>query len=455
MKDLLISIRKSLSNTFLEIRRYPSAVAGIVIIGALIGVSIYTMVTIPYAQAQRLWRGSEAIWYQYPKLARPEWVNLFRSTNYPSTILLNTRDGTAEKTYEELAGDNTDIHMVFAFDYVYDEFPQEITIYFRSTYQEKFPFVSMTWHTPDGREIRVGDQSIRYTDSYRISQDTRLQRRVGGLIPHVGLLAVPDSSPPVALQGRYELRIDGLVFEPNSDIDAELVMHGQVHGWAGTDHRRRDLSVALLWGTPIALAFGLLAALGTTVLTMIIAAVGVWFGGILDSLIQRITQVNLVLPVLPILIMVGTFYDRSIWTMLGVVIVLSIFSASILTYRAIFLQVRESPYIEAARAYGSGHWRIVLLYMVPRIVPLLVPQLVVLIPSYVFLEASLAVLGLGDPVLPTWGKLINDALNQGALFQGYYYWVLEPAFLLILTGFAFAMVGFALDRIFNPRLRGL
>jgi len=62
---------------------------------------------------------------------------------------------------------------------------------------------------------------------------------------------------------------------------------------------------------------------------------------------------------------------------------------------------------------------------------------------------------LGDPVLPTWGKIINDAQTNGALYQGQYYWVLEPAVLLIFTGLAFALVGFALDRIFNPRLREL
>jgi len=228
-----------------------------------------------------------------------------------------------------------------------------------------------------------------------------------------------------------------------------------VYGLAGTDHRRRDLMVALLWGTPIALAFGLLAALGTTITTMFIAAFGVWFGGIVDSIIQRITEVRLILPLLPILIMVGTFYSRSIWLMLGVVIVLSIFGSAIKTYRAIFLQVKESPYIEAARAYGAGSGRIINQYLVPRIIPLLIPQLVVLIPSYVFLEASLAVLGLGDPVLPTWGKIIDDAQSNGALYNGFYYWVLQPAALLMLTGLGFSMVGFALDRIFNPRLRGL
>ncbi len=86
---------------------------------------------------------------------------------------------------------------------------------------------------------------------------------------------------------------------------------------------------------------------------------------------------------------------------------------------------------------------------------MVVPQLVVLVPTFVFFEASLAVLGLGDPVLPTWGKIINDAHSEGAVFNAQYYWVLEPAVLLMLTGLGFAMVGFALDRIFNPRLRGL
>ena len=93
--------------------------------------------------------------------------------------------------------------------------------------------------------------------------------------------------------------------------------------------------------------------------------------------------------------------------------------------------------------------------MVPRIVPLLIPTLVVLIPTFVFLEASLAVLGLGDPTLPTWGKVINDARTNGALYVGLYYWMLLPSLLLMLTGLAFALVGFSLDRLFNPRLRGL
>jgi peptide/nickel transport system permease protein len=92
--------------------------------------------------------------------------------------------------------------------------------------------------------------------------------------------------------------------------------------------------------------------------------------------------------------------------------------------------------------------------MIPRLIPMLIPQFITLIPSYVFLEASLAILGLGDPTLPTWGKIIQDAESQGALYQGWYYWVLEPSVLLMFTGLAFSVVGYAMDRVFNPRLRG-
>jgi len=441
--------------TFREITRYPSAVAGLVIIAALVGLSIYTMITMPYSEAIRLWRGGEEIWHENPKTAQPAWVNWFTKTKLPETIILNSQDGSATKSVKAISETLTDVTLSFAFDYPYDAFPQELAIYFTAVFSEQQPLVSLSWLTPDGREIRMGDFSIKQAETYRASQDDRLTRRLKGQPPMQGLFADPAAETPVALKGRYELRIVGSLFEKDAGLDAKFVLHGQVYGLAGTDHRRRDLTVALLWGTPIALAFGLLAAFGSTLTTMVIAAIGVWFGRWVDGIIQRITEVHLILPVLPILIMIGTFYSRSIWLILGVVIVLNIFGAQIKTYRAVFIQVKDAPYIEAARAYGAGNWRIILLYLAPRVVPMLVPQLVVLIPSFVFLEASLAVLGLGDPVLPTWGKAINDAYTNGALFQKQYYWVLEPSVLLIVTGLAFAMVGFALDRISNPRLRGL
>ncbi|MGD8794625.1 MAG: ABC transporter permease subunit, partial [Anaerolineae bacterium] len=361
--------------TIKGVGQYPSAIAGFLVIVLLILLAVYTLIAIPYDEAIRLWRGGEDVWYDSPKNARPAWFNLFRRTKEPETIVIDSAEDGLEKSFEVVDAEKkmTDIKFDFVIDYPYDGFPREMTIFFDSEHAEKAPYVSLTWLTPDGREIRVGDFTIDGSGTYRLSQDEKLQRRLDGILPHVGLFADPDN-PETALRGTYTLEVVALAFEEDTDVEAEIVIYGQVHGLAGTDHLRRDLMVALLWGTPIALAFGLLAAVGTTITTMSIAAIGTWFGGWVDEAIQRVTEVNLILPLLPILIMVGTFYSKSIWVMLGCIIVLSIFGAGIKTYRAVFLQVKESPYIEAARAYGAGSGRIIFRYLVPRIVPLLVPQ---------------------------------------------------------------------------------
>jgi peptide/nickel transport system permease protein len=437
-----------------EFARYPSAIAGLAIIMALIALAIYTVVAIPYSQGINLWRGGEDIWVENPRNARPSWVDFFSGKRLPKTLVVSTEQGAA-KNVRPLPGGLRAVEIVLPFDYQYDAFPSEINLFLKAEFKERRPYVSLFWLTPDGRRISLGERSVRAAERYSISLDRHLSQRLAKRPPEVALLAPPeaDLENAVPIKGSYQLQIEGLFFEPESSIEAKLVVYGQVYGLAGTDHRRRDLMIALLWGTPVALAFGFLAAVGSTLTTLSIAAVGVWFGRWVDAVIQRVTEVNAILPVLPILIMIGIFYSRSLWVMLGAIILLSIFSLGIKTYRSILLQVKESPYIEAARTYGTGHFRIIFRYMIPRIVPVLIPQFVTLIPSFVFLEAGLAVLGLGDPVLPTWGKVVNDAYANGALYKGYYYWVLAPSAFLMLTGAGFALVGFALDRVFNPRLR--
>jgi peptide/nickel transport system permease protein len=86
--------------------------------------------------------------------------------------------------------------------------------------------------------------------------------------------------------------------------------------------------------------------------------------------------------------------------------------------------------------------------------PILLPQLVVMVPGFVYYEATLAYLGLSDPYLLTWSKVIHDEITNGA-YQEFNYWILEPVGLMLVTGLAFALLGFALDRVINPRFRGV
>jgi peptide/nickel transport system permease protein len=440
------------SRALWQLKRYPSAILGLTIIFMLLASIVYTVRTYPLSQAIVLWRGDAADWHEMPRLAKPAWVNYFSRQKLPENLVMDSRFGAAEKRVE-MIGDVKEITLLYTFDFSYDAFPQEPIIYFYPVYDEKVPHMTVTWLTPDGRDIRITQQVPRYDQRHRFSHDERLMRRLDGVAPQQALFADPNAAELVPLQGEYQLRVDTLLFEEDADFDAKFIVHGQVYGLAGTDARRRDLTIALLWGVPIALSFGLLAALATTFLTMTMAAVGAWSGGWVDSLVQRLSEVNMVLPVFAILAMYTSFFNVRIWEVLGLAILFTIFGSAIKTYRALFLQVKESAYVEAAQAYGASNSRIVLFYLIPRVVPVLIPQIMILVPAYVFLEAGLAFLGLSDIYLPTWGKIINEAHIGGALLGGHYHWILQPAFLLMLTSFAFAMLGFALDRVFNPRLR--
>jgi peptide/nickel transport system permease protein len=253
MKNLLRAIR--------DLAQYPTAIASMVIILILIGISIATLIVYPYKEVVNLWRGGEEVWYKLPRNVPPAWTNFFRREKLPDTLILNSAKEEGQKVYTTTSTGRK-IDITFDIDYKYDKFPQEFILYFTSKYVEKTPFVSITWKTPDGRDLRIGDFAVKKTETYRLSQDTKLKRRLGGVPVEVGLLTIPNANPPTPLKGLYKIVISVTTFEADSDVEAELIMHGEVYGIAGTDHLRRDLKIALLWGFPIALSFGLIAALG-------------------------------------------------------------------------------------------------------------------------------------------------------------------------------------------------
>jgi peptide/nickel transport system permease protein len=432
-----------------ELRRYPSLAAGLTLLAIMVIISLYAIIAIPYDEALRLWRGGPGVWDENPKTAQPLVVDWLTSERLARTIIVPSEDSITRT--EPLGENRTLIEILLPFRFDYDGFPTELTLSTEITGGEPPYYYSAFWETP-GHETITLQEDIRTlgSDSYRISQDADLRSRLQ-MIPHKGLFAAPGNRESPVI-GDYQLIVRAELRE-GAEMSAKLVVYGQVEGLFGTDNRRRDLGVALLWGTPIALMFGVLAAVGAQISTFILGAIGTWFGGKVDAIFNRLVELSMLLPLLPLLIVIGYIYSRSIWVMLGVVIALNVFSASMKVYRAMFLQAKESLYIEAAQAYGAGNWRIIFRYLMPRLAPILLPQFVTVIPTFVFIEASLAVLGLGDPILPTWGKVIYDARVNDALLRGQYYWIVQPSVLLMMLGTGFALVGYSLDRIFNPRLR--
>lgn len=467
-----------LKATVKELLSYKAGVVGITILALLIVISLYAIITIPYDEAIRLWRGGEAMWVENPRTAAPEWIELFVGKKLPRTIRLDSRvrqTGVSKAVIDMPGMEMRKVLIEYRFRFDYDELPSELNVFFSSNFTgASAPLVRLIWRKPSGEEIEILRYSLRVSDDklYVSFSDAVLSNLVsyyvskypGNVSERVTVLKLLFGRVTASSlaqgdfeveKGDYSLRIEATVFSKNVDVDAKLVVYGTVHGIAGTDHLRRPLEIPLLWGTPIAIAFGLTASLVTTFLQMIIAVISGWYGGWVDSLIQRVTELYMVIPFLPFLILISTFYKIDIWILLAVVIVLSIFGGGIKGTRALVMQIKEYPYIEAAKAYGASDFRIILFYIIPKILPPVVPGLIGAVPGYVFLEAGLAFLGLGDPFLPTWGKVINEAYSNGALYRGLYYWVLEPSLMLMLTAFAFAFLGFALDKIVNPRLREL
>jgi hypothetical protein len=139
-----------------EIRRYPSAIAGLLIVLMLVVLSIYVVIAIPYREAITLWRGGEGTWRSLPRTVPPAWINTFRSQKLPETIDLDSRKGAAERQETPL-GEGKSVTLLYTFDYQADDFPREINIFFETSYKERAPFASITWYTPDGREIAIAD----------------------------------------------------------------------------------------------------------------------------------------------------------------------------------------------------------------------------------------------------------------------------------------------------------
>ena len=446
-----------------EILSYKTGIISVCILSFLVLLSLYTLVTIPYSEAVRLWRGSEDMWIKNPRNAPPEWIEIFYGKKLPRTILLSS---TEDEDVVKVTTPNK-IQITYGFNYEYDDFPSEIIIFFNASYNV-LPSVNITWVKPDGESFLLYDAYMLRSpnDKLYLSNDLDLETELTKIliqkygsfdfsltIERLLFMSYDNRKTPTVIKGPYQLILEVDHSSSSDDLDAEIVIYGRVYGLAGTDHLRRPIIIAIMWGTPVALAFGLAASLMITLTQIIIATISGWYGGKVDSLLQRVTEVYMILPFLPILMMVSILYSIDLLTLLIVIVVLSVFGPGVKSTRVMVMQIKSYPYVEAARVYGASNMRIIFLYIIPKILPTVIPSLISSVPEFVFLEAALSFLGLGDPRIPTWGKIINDAFSNGALYKGYYYWVLVPSFMLILTALAFSFLGFTLDKIVNPRLK--
>jgi peptide/nickel transport system permease protein len=465
-KESMLGFRDKSRLFIQELRRYPSAIFGLVVVATLLLGSIYALVALPYKQVGQDYEQKRLTGRSYlPRTAAPIWTNLFNKPPLLSTLIMDQNSPESSVSVSTLDNGWTEKTITFTFDYYYKEMPSEIFLYFDPVYSQQMPFADLEWKYPDGRTLQLKRTITKPASSYDFEssiqpfQIVAQQPQWKNWFVTTGtyrspafelLFAIPGSDQPTPQRGTYQLTIHSLLFEPGSDLKVQFVLLGQVYGLAGTDYARRDLLVPLFWGMPFALLIGLVGSFITTLVAMLLPAIGVWFGGWADSLIQRITEINMVLPGLTIAVLANVLFNLNIWVVLAIVVVINAFGSPIKIIRSALLQAKEAPYIEGAVSYGSSNARIITHYLLPRIMPVLIPQLVTQVPSFIFWEATLGFFNI-QTIYPTWGRIIYDGLARGALY-GSPFWVLEPIFLLLLTSLAFALLGSALERILNPRI---
>lgn len=237
--------------------------------------------------------------------------------------------------------------------------------------------------------------------------------------------------------------------------DIDLKLYGTAYGLLGTDHRGRDVFSQLVHGARISLFIGLLSAFISTVIGLFVGLISGYLGGTADELIMRFNDALLVLPGLPLLLVLAAVLGASIWNLIIIIGILG-WMGFARQVRSQTLSLKERPFIEAAKSVGAGKLYIIRRHILPNVMSLVYVSLALSVPVAIVSEAALSWLGLYDPFVMSWGRMLHDIEapeGGGGAYITNWWWVLPPGLCIALISLSFILIGYALDEILNPRLR--
>jgi peptide/nickel transport system permease protein len=464
----LADMKDSFRDFWSEFKKEKTGVVGLIFVAIFILIVLFEPLLLPFEDANESWRDI-TYWADNPKSAPPAWTNWFSSEKKATTERYHEY-----RTDKQDLGGMTVMEYTFDYDYKFDDAPNDLIIHAAASGN---PMIIIKVLRPDGKEIEVYNGSFNAgntTKDFRLSVDNNsrsilynfalpfenresLKDVKAGLIKTTNTLFAKAEKgilrDPKALKGDYQIIIQSIYMGENDKFENPyIVLPGKVSGFLGTDSSKRDIWTGVLAGVKWALLIGILTAVVSVVVGVIYGVISAYLGGWRDALMQRIFEIFVSVPLLPVLIVLSAVFEPSIWTMVGMM-VLFYWTGSVKTVRSMALQIKEETYIEASKALGASDFRVIFKHMVPLLIPYSFSSMALSIPGAVVNEATISLLGLGDARIVTWGQILSDALNGGAVMNGLWWWVVPPGLMIAFMGMSFAFIGFSLDKILHPKLR--
>lgn|SRR6266480_4028460 len=233
----------------------------------------------------------------------------------------------------------------------------------------------------------------------------------------------------------------------------ELSLHPSAQHWLGTTAFGQDIYAQLVYGTRETLEIALIVGVVSTLLSVAFGVTAAYLGGIGDDALSLITDVFLVIPTFPLIIVIAAYVGKGSLSVVIVVLIITGWSYGARQLRAQTLSLRNRDFLEAARVRGERPLYVIVVEMLPTMTSLIIANFLGAAVFAVLTAAGLQFIGLGDPSSLSWGTMLHWAESSEALQTGQEWWAIAPGLCVALLGAAFALLNYAFDEISNPALR--
>ena len=238
-----------------------------------------------------------------------------------------------------------------------------------------------------------------------------------------------------------------------SDINFTPLLHPSASHLLGTTENGEDILSQLIWGARASLFVGLVSGVLISLIQLVTGVFAGYVGGVLDMAAVGVTNVFLVLPQIPLLIILAAYLQGGGLLMLIGVITITGWAWGAKVLRSQAIALRDRPFVQAARVTGESRSHIVSAHIVPNMLGIMVSNFFSASLYAILAEAGLEFIGLGNINDITWGTMLYWAQQGDAILLGDWVWLLVPGLCLALLGTSLGLLNFAVDEIANPRLR--